>query len=73
LNGLGSEFWEIVAPIRARESALTFEELHDLPLGHEAYLRHIETTTQHLEASANYTKTKHSTYRGSQQWSLKPK
>ena len=30
LNGLGSEFQEIVAPIRARESPLTFEELHDL-------------------------------------------
>jgi hypothetical protein len=51
---------------------LTFEELHDLLVGHEAYLRCLETATQHLVASANYTKTKHSTYRGSQQWSLKP-
>ena len=68
LNGLGSEFREIVAPIRARESPLTFEELHDLLVGHEAYLRRLETTTQHLVASANYTKTKSSNYRGSQQW-----
>jgi hypothetical protein len=45
LNGLGSEFWEIVAPIRARESPLTFEELHDLLVGYEAYLRRLETTT----------------------------
>ena len=68
LNGLGSEFQEIVAPIRARESPLTFEELHDLLVGHEAYLRRLETATQHLVASANYTKTKSSNYRGSQQW-----
>ena len=66
LNGLGSEFREIVTPIRARESPLTFEELHDLLVGHEAYLRRLETATQHLVASANYTKMKHSTYRGSQ-------
>jgi len=66
LNGLGSEFQEIVTPIRARESPLTFEELHDLLVGHEAYLRRLETATQHLVASANYTKMKHSTYRGSQ-------
>jgi len=72
LNGLGSEFWEIVAPIRARESPLTFEELHDLLVGYEAYLRRLETAMQHLIASANYTKTKPSNYWGSQQWSLKP-
>ena len=39
LNGLGPDFWEIVAPIRARELPLTFEDLHDLLVGHEAYLR----------------------------------
>jgi len=72
LNALGSEFQEIVAPIRARESPLAFEELHELLVGHKAYLRHLETTTQQLVASANYTKIKHSMYRGSQQWSLKP-
>ena len=45
LNGLGSKFREIVALIRARESPLTFEELHDLLVGHEAYLRRLETAT----------------------------
>ncbi|RVW72763.1 Retrovirus-related Pol polyprotein from transposon RE1 [Vitis vinifera] len=30
LHGLGSDFRDIVAPIRARESSLSFEELHDL-------------------------------------------
>ena len=72
LNGLGSEFREIVAPIRARESSLTFEELHDILVGHEAYLRRLETATQHLVASANYTRTKQPPYRGNQQWSFKP-
>ena len=45
LNGLGSDFREIVAPIRAREKPLAFEELHDLLIGHDAYLRRLETTT----------------------------
>ncbi|GMY24682.1 Acyl-CoA oxidase 4 [Fagus crenata] len=61
LNGL--------APIRARESSLTFEELHNLLVGHEAYLRRLEAATQHLVASANYMKTKQG---GSNQWSSKP-
>jgi hypothetical protein len=46
LNGLGPDFWEIAVPIRARESSLAFEELHDLLVGHEAYLRHLEAATQ---------------------------
>ncbi|GMY25478.1 Acyl-CoA oxidase 4 [Fagus crenata] len=67
LHGLGPDFREIAGPIRARESSLTFEELHDLLVGHEAYLRRLETATQHLVASANYTKTK----QGSNPWSPK--
>ena len=55
LNGLGSDFQEIAAPIRAKEKPLTFEELHDLLIGHDAYLWRLETTTQQLVASANYS------------------
>ncbi|KAF8413145.1 hypothetical protein HHK36_001121 [Tetracentron sinense] len=55
LNGLGSDFREIAAPIRARERPLAFEELHDLLVGHDAYLCRLETTTQQLVASANYS------------------
>ncbi|KAJ0021733.1 hypothetical protein Pint_31459 [Pistacia integerrima] len=55
LNGLGSDFREIAAPIRAREKSLTFEELHDLIIGHDAYLRRLDTITQQLVASANYS------------------
>ncbi|GMY32168.1 Retrovirus-related Pol polyprotein from transposon RE2 [Fagus crenata] len=69
LNGLGADFREIAGPIRARESSLTFEELHDLLVGHEAYLRRLEAATQHLVASANYMKTKQG---GSTPWSSKP-
>jgi hypothetical protein len=53
LNGLGPEFWEIAVPIRAQESSLAFEELHDLLVGHEAYLRHLEAATQQMVDSAN--------------------
>lgn len=34
LKGLGQDFREIFAPIRAWESSLAFEELHDLLVGH---------------------------------------
>ncbi|KAF5458848.1 hypothetical protein F2P56_022848 [Juglans regia] len=42
LNGLGLEFREIAAPIRARGSSLKFEEIHDLLVGHESYLHLLE-------------------------------
>ncbi|KAF5450075.1 hypothetical protein F2P56_030454 [Juglans regia] len=71
LNGLGPDFRGIAVPIRARESSLAFEELHNLLVGHEAYLRHLEAATQHLVASANFTKTKPSAQGGSQSWSFK--
>ena len=71
MNGLGPNFREIAAPIRARESSLAFEELHDLLVGHDAYLRRLEAVTQQLVVSANFTKTKHSAPGGSQSWSFK--
>ena len=55
LNELGSDFWEIATPIREREKPLAFEELHDLLVGHDAYLRRLETTTRQLVALANYS------------------
>ncbi|EYU19004.1 hypothetical protein MIMGU_mgv1a021540mg [Erythranthe guttata] len=36
------------APIRARENSMVFEELHDLLVGHEYYLRRLETATQQV-------------------------
>jgi hypothetical protein len=55
LNGLGADFREIAAPIRARETSLTFEELHDILVGHDSYLRRLESSTQQFVASANYS------------------
>ena len=60
LHGLGFDFREIAAPIRAREKSLTFEELHDLLVGHDSYLRRLESATHQLVASTNYTNRKHS-------------
>ena len=71
LNCLGLDFWEIAAPIRARESSLAFEELHNLLVGHDAYLRRLEVATQQLVVSANFTKMKHSAPGGIQSWSFK--
>lgn len=45
----------MAAPIRAREHSITFEELHDLLVGHERYLRRLETASQTMVASANFT------------------
>ena len=55
LNGLGTDFREIAGPIRAQERSLTFEELHDLLVSHNAYLRRLEAFSHPLIASANYT------------------
>ena len=58
LNGLGPEFREIVAPIRARETSLKFEEIHDLLIGHESYLRQLEN-----QSAATFVSTAHYSHR----------
>ncbi|RVW26322.1 Retrovirus-related Pol polyprotein from transposon RE2 [Vitis vinifera] len=47
-------FVTLLPPIRARESSLSFEELHDLLLGHEAYLRRLDSTAQSLSKQYKY-------------------
>ena len=66
LNGLGPDFREIAAPIRAREKSLVFEELHDLLVGHESYLRRMEAATQQLVASANFSSKRNGSHGGQQ-------
>ncbi|KAF5468604.1 hypothetical protein F2P56_012746 [Juglans regia] len=66
LNGLGADFHEIAAPIRARERPLMFEELHDLLVRHDAYLHRLDASTQQLVASANYTHRRCGSSQGSQ-------
>ncbi|KAF8377299.1 hypothetical protein HHK36_030674 [Tetracentron sinense] len=59
LNGLGPEYREIAAPIRARENSLKFEELHDLLVGHESYLCRMDQHATHsLVATANFSQRK---------------
>ena len=56
LNGLGIEFREITAPIRARETSLKFEEIHDLLVSHENYLRWLEQQSANsFVPTANYS------------------
>ncbi|KAF5450291.1 hypothetical protein F2P56_030656 [Juglans regia] len=58
LNGLGSDFREIAVPIWARENPFAFEELHDLLVGHENYLRCLEAATHQLVVATNFTNRK---------------
>ncbi|XP_038970557.1 uncharacterized protein LOC120104097 [Phoenix dactylifera] len=55
LNGLGTEYQNIAAPIRARESSPSFEELHNLLVGIESYLKRLEASSQALVVTANST------------------
>ena len=55
LNGLIFDFRDITASIRKRGKSLSFEELYDLLVGHDSYLRRLQTTTQQLMVMANYT------------------
>ncbi|XP_057954054.1 uncharacterized protein LOC131148359 [Malania oleifera] len=55
LNGLGPKLHEIAAPIRACETSLTFEELHDMLVSHESYLRRVDASNSTLFATVNTT------------------
>ena len=58
LNGLGSEFRDMVAPICNRETALSFAELHDLLIGHEHYLKCMDGNSSTLVVAANSSQWK---------------
>ncbi|KAJ0095312.1 hypothetical protein Patl1_15272 [Pistacia atlantica] len=58
LNGLGSDFRDMVAPIHTRETALSFAELHDLLLGHEHYLKRMDGNSSTLVVTANSSQWK---------------
>lgn len=55
LNGLGVEYRDIVTLIRARETSLSFEELHNLLIGHEAYIQCLEALPTPHVAAVNYS------------------
>ena len=58
LNGLGSEFRDMVAPIRMRETALSFAKLHDLLIGHEHYLKRMDGNSSTLVVTTNSSQQK---------------
>lgn len=77
LSGLGPEFREISAAIRARDSTITYEELYEKLLDHELFLRHEESTpvpNQITAAAAisnkagNYSNHRHPNHGRNQQW-----
>lgn len=42
LKGLGSNFKELKVVIRAQDSSISFEKLHDKLVNHEMFLKHEE-------------------------------
>jgi hypothetical protein len=64
LNELGSEFRDMVAPIRTRETALSFAELHDMLIGHEQYLKRMDAhSSSTLVVTANTSQRRSSNSR----------
>ncbi|XP_019228141.1 PREDICTED: uncharacterized protein DDB_G0289917-like [Nicotiana attenuata] len=66
LSGLGPEFREISAAIRARDSTITYEELYEKLLDHELFLRHEESKKaprQITVAAATFNKSGNSNNR----------
>ncbi|GMY39521.1 Retrovirus-related Pol polyprotein from transposon RE1, partial [Fagus crenata] len=57
LRGLGSEYKEIVAAIRARDTPISFEELHDKLLEQEVYLKREASQSEPSHITANATRT----------------
>lgn len=52
LSGLGPEYKEISAAIRARDTPISFEELYDKLLGHEVFLKHEDAKKEQLIITA---------------------
>ena len=60
LNGLGSELRDMVAPIRTKETTLSFAELHDLLIGHEHYIKRMDNNASALVVTTNSSQWKSS-------------
>ncbi|KAK2988027.1 hypothetical protein RJ640_011290 [Escallonia rubra] len=55
LTGVGPEFKEIAAPLRARDTPISFDELYDKLGDYEIHLKKEEPTPSFYIAMANYT------------------
>nr|CAD1831837.1 unnamed protein product [Ananas comosus var. bracteatus] len=56
LNGLGPEFKEISAAMKARENPITFEELYDKLIDYENFLKKEEMSHDATVLTANFTR-----------------
>ncbi|KAK3197986.1 hypothetical protein Dsin_021401 [Dipteronia sinensis] len=54
LNGLSSAYMPLASAIRARDTPISFEELYDKLLDHEAYLRQDESKKNGLTITAQF-------------------
>jgi hypothetical protein len=69
LNGVGHDFKELTAGIRAREHPISYEELHDKLIDYEAYLKREDLCSTSSVLSANTTQ-RYNFHRGHQSpWS----
>ncbi|KAK2968661.1 hypothetical protein RJ640_012504 [Escallonia rubra] len=71
LSGLGPEFHEISATIRARDTPISYEELFDKLLDHEVFLKHEELKkhqTPIMVQVAQQTGSNNSNNRSNQRW-----
>ncbi|KAB2626027.1 hypothetical protein D8674_017687 [Pyrus ussuriensis x Pyrus communis] len=66
LNGVGSDFKEIAAVVRSRDTLISFENLHDKLVEHEAALKRDDTIVVPPVITANVTQTSrfHTSNRG---------
>ncbi|KAL6321762.1 hypothetical protein AAG906_035280 [Vitis piasezkii] len=55
LDGLNSEFKKIVAAVKACETSITFEELHDKLLSHKGYLKRESLKQNNNNITTNVT------------------
>ena len=53
LDGLGDEYTELVHAVQARDTPITFDELHEKLLNYEAALLGTKSEPAHFSASAN--------------------
>ncbi|KAI5328775.1 hypothetical protein L3X38_028172 [Prunus dulcis] len=60
LNGVGSDFKEIAAVVRSRDTSISFENLHDKLVEHEAALKRDDTVVAAPVITANVTQTSRS-------------
>jgi histone deacetylase 1/2 len=55
LDGLGDDYKELVRAVQARDTSITFVELHEKLLNFEASLQHLPSEPHHFPATANPT------------------